>query len=54
MFSTVGGMLIVGAVLYGIFSSGELQSWAEPKREEQKNLYELPEQNPLTNDTNKV
>lgn len=33
----------VGVTFYGIFASGELQSWAEPPSEEQKNWNPLDE-----------
>ncbi|KAL7014140.1 hypothetical protein ACKWTF_015764 [Chironomus riparius] len=54
VFSSAGGLLIAGAVLYVILSSGQLQSWAEPKREEQKDLSEIPAENSLRNDTKEV
>lgn len=47
-------LFIVAAIFNGIFSSGELQSWADSKRNKNKNTIEAIEQNSLRNGTNEV
>ena len=38
MFTTAACIQLVGVIFYGIFASGELQSWAEPRTDEQEAL----------------
>jgi len=39
-FTITECLLLAGAIFYGIFSSGEQQSWSEPMKEEQNDLNE--------------
>ncbi|XP_070508776.1 vesicular glutamate transporter 1-like [Chironomus tepperi] len=54
VFAIPACMFIVGAVIYGIFSSGELQSWAEPTKEDIKDTNNIPEGDSLINDASRV
>lgn len=39
MFLIAGSVYLIGAVIYGLFASGERQSWAvEPKKESVENV----------------
>lgn len=44
IFIIASGIYLIGAVIYGLYASGEIQSWAdnEKKGEESKKSYDNP------------
>lgn len=42
VFIIAGAVYLIGAVIYGLYASGEKQSWAEKSDEESKRSYDNP------------
>lgn len=42
VFIIAGAVYLIGAIVYGLYASGEKQSWAEESNEESKRSYDNP------------